>query len=636
MTATLAPVGIQDFFIAGTPATGGKLFTYAAGTNTKQNTYTDQGALTVQTNPIILNARGEPQNSMGQSVGIWLDPTLSYKFVLSPSTDTDPPTNPISTVDNINGVFTTAGITYSFQFATTVALLAAFGSGVTLPDGVIAITAGRTTADDNLGGTFRYDAGDTTTANNGGNIRVDGQNRRWYQVAPNLTVTMFGAVGTADDTAVVQAAINAAATQSVNLWFPPGIYTISTTQIALVSGVTLKGPGSGAAVIRAKAQDFTGLSMVIGTSVTDVIIDGLTFDATYSHAAAGPSSWNLLAFVTSARVWIQNCEFIGIKSLGVGVVLNGGTRIWITDNYFEMPSVVNTFSQAINISASAATPNYIKVSRNICNGTGIDSDGSFLFFDDNIVYNVKFGAGIAGGGSAVSGYAAFRDNFVYNCTGTDSNGFAVDGIQAYFPGQIISGNWCGFNGGNGILFGGNMSNVTDNICIGNGIVGAGRAGILNAYAGAAGYQNGTDSLVSGNLCYDPSGAGGTQSYGYLSASSSISGEKIYANDFDNNKTANQSIVGTSPSFIGNNYQASGSWTPGTINSGAAATTTVTVGCSLGWLAQASFSLALGTGVTIAANCSSANTVTVNITNVSGSPVTLGAGTVRVTATEPAV
>lgn len=92
----LSPLPVQKFFDNdGRPLAGGKLFTYAAGTTTKLGTFTDAVPLGANTNPIILNFRGE--------ANIWLDPTLSYKFVLAPSTDTDPPTNPIWTVDRITG-----------------------------------------------------------------------------------------------------------------------------------------------------------------------------------------------------------------------------------------------------------------------------------------------------------------------------------------------------------------------------------------------------------------------------------------------------------------------------------------------------------------------------------------------------
>ena len=71
----------------------GKLFTYAAGTSTKLATYTDSTGVTPNTNPVILDSTGQ--------ASIWLTPNVAYKFVLSPSTDTDPPTAAIRTQDQI-------------------------------------------------------------------------------------------------------------------------------------------------------------------------------------------------------------------------------------------------------------------------------------------------------------------------------------------------------------------------------------------------------------------------------------------------------------------------------------------------------------------------------------------------------
>lgn len=102
----LSPLPIQKFFDnAGRPLSGGKLFTYVPASTTKIATYQDQAG-TLNTNPIILSFRGE--------ANIWLDITKTYKFVLAPSTDTDPPTNPIWTVDNIAGALVQADITQQF------------------------------------------------------------------------------------------------------------------------------------------------------------------------------------------------------------------------------------------------------------------------------------------------------------------------------------------------------------------------------------------------------------------------------------------------------------------------------------------------------------------------------------------
>lgn len=103
-TMYLSPTPVLQFFDNnGKPLVGGLLFVYAAGTTTKQAAFTDASGLTQLPNPIILNARGEvAPSATGTSCGLWLDPTLAYKYVLAPATDTDPPTNPIwPGVDNI-------------------------------------------------------------------------------------------------------------------------------------------------------------------------------------------------------------------------------------------------------------------------------------------------------------------------------------------------------------------------------------------------------------------------------------------------------------------------------------------------------------------------------------------------------
>jgi hypothetical protein len=128
MAVSLLTSIIPEFLINGIPAVGAQLFTYAAGSTTKQATYTDATGLVAQTNPIVLNARGEPQNQAGNSVGIWLTQGLSYKFVLAPATDTDPPTAPIWTIDNVTQSLLT-GSSYSAAGGNAITLTPLPGTG---------------------------------------------------------------------------------------------------------------------------------------------------------------------------------------------------------------------------------------------------------------------------------------------------------------------------------------------------------------------------------------------------------------------------------------------------------------------------------------------------------------------------
>jgi hypothetical protein len=87
--AALTPTAKMQFFAAdGAPLVGGKLYTYTAGTTTPQTTYTDSSGGTANTNPVILDSRGE--------ANIWLG-GATYKFKLADSNDVE-----IWTVDNIS------------------------------------------------------------------------------------------------------------------------------------------------------------------------------------------------------------------------------------------------------------------------------------------------------------------------------------------------------------------------------------------------------------------------------------------------------------------------------------------------------------------------------------------------------
>lgn len=89
---------------SGDPYVGAKLFTYLAGSSTKIATTKDSAGGSNHSNPIILNSRGEPGDGAGASQAIWHAEGIDVKYVLAPSTDTDPPTSAISEWDNIGGI----------------------------------------------------------------------------------------------------------------------------------------------------------------------------------------------------------------------------------------------------------------------------------------------------------------------------------------------------------------------------------------------------------------------------------------------------------------------------------------------------------------------------------------------------
>lgn len=93
-TTVLTPWPRAQFFDSnGRPAVGYQLFTYEAGTSNKLATYTDNTTNTPNTNPIVLDYRGE--------ASIWIPPNVAYKLVFAKPDDTDPPSNPIWSVDDL-------------------------------------------------------------------------------------------------------------------------------------------------------------------------------------------------------------------------------------------------------------------------------------------------------------------------------------------------------------------------------------------------------------------------------------------------------------------------------------------------------------------------------------------------------
>jgi len=105
--ASLTPTPKQQIYGSdGAPLVGGKIYTYSAGTTTPLATYTDSGAGTANTNPIILN-------SLGQA-NIWLG-SSSYKFSVYTSADVL-----LYTVDNISAPLDSAGLATALSSPTPI------------------------------------------------------------------------------------------------------------------------------------------------------------------------------------------------------------------------------------------------------------------------------------------------------------------------------------------------------------------------------------------------------------------------------------------------------------------------------------------------------------------------------------
>ena len=185
--SALAGAGQQFLDNNGNVLTGGKLYTYAAGTTTPQTTYTSSAGGTALSNPIILDSAGRVPTGE-----IWLTMGSSYKFVLKTSTDVL-----LATWDNITGTSSnSASIVY-------------------IPAGASAVTT-------------------TVQA----------------KLRERISVFDFGATGdgVTDDTAAIQAALTYAINVDKEVFMPGGTYKTSAT-LTVTLGVCLIGEGRGNTLI---------------------------------------------------------------------------------------------------------------------------------------------------------------------------------------------------------------------------------------------------------------------------------------------------------------------------------------------------------------------------------------------------
>jgi len=218
MAVFLSPIGgagWQFFNNSGSaPLSGGKLYTYAAGTTTPLVTYTSSVGITAHTNPIVLNSGGRVPGGE-----IWLTDNVDYKFVLRTSTDVL-----IDTYDNISGIndVNASDILY------TPSGTSLFGASPITVKAALDGLSDEATGSSKVG----YDAA------TGYSTPRTVENR----LQERISVKDFGAVGdgVADDTTAIQACINYCNTNGLTVYLPAGSYKI-TDSLVLYTGAKLHG-----------------------------------------------------------------------------------------------------------------------------------------------------------------------------------------------------------------------------------------------------------------------------------------------------------------------------------------------------------------------------------------------------------
>lgn len=368
----LSPEGKQSFVTsAGVPLVGGRVYTYDAGTNTPRPTFADAAGTTPNTNPVILDARGE-------ATIFWQG---SYKVVLRDAADVI-----IWTVDNVTDPESLSN-TLRTDLAST-----ATGKGAALMGFSHTTTYGQSTAGLAL------------------------------QAFVNVKNAPFNAVGdgVADDTAAIQAAINS---RRGIIFFPTGTYKISSTIIVKEDRI-LVGAGAGAyfagggypritvlqptaSFAGTKVIDIdpanvsAGLSYIYGVAIRDMLIDciniknsnriiincaSLSNSETFDSVRVINNNSNIgLALSLSANAAALECDgltfhnfyFLQADSDGPSttplVLISAANEVSFRDSKFQRGSNPATATGSMAVQVSAATSRAVNaVTFDSCSFTGAE------------------------------------------------------------------------------------------------------------------------------------------------------------------------------------------------------------------------------------------------------------------------
>lgn len=282
--AELTPKPKMQFFdSAGIFLSGGKVYTYEAGTSTPLATYTDQTEAQENTNPVVLDVKGQ--------AAIWLG-SDSYKLVVYDSSDVLQPDGGdniqtsagladlykvgivawdplieygLYSLTNFEGeIYTslspynvgndpsTDSINWSLRPILAVSSIEDLRLTAATSAGIISVK-GYYAPGDGGGGIFYWDSLSTSTDNNGTIIKVtDVISGRWKRLYTGaVSVRWFGAKGdgTTDDTAALQAAIDFSTNISINA----GTYVCTSeltynADVTRSKGLQFIGDGSGTTI----------------------------------------------------------------------------------------------------------------------------------------------------------------------------------------------------------------------------------------------------------------------------------------------------------------------------------------------------------------------------------------------------
>jgi len=583
MAVNLSPVGgvaAQFFTNTGAVLTGGKLYTYAAGTTTPATTFTSSTGATPWTNPIVLDAAGRVSGS-GE---IWLTDGISYKFILRDSNDVL-----IATYDNITGINSNSILfTNQQQIITATANQTVFNLSISYQPGTNSLsvfvdgvnqygpgaqyaytetspTSVTFTNGLHVGAVVKF----TTSQQQGAGVTNASQityipagtgavaTNVQTKLRQTVSVQDFGAVGdgVADDTAAIVAAESYAFTNKFLLNFGNGRYKIT-------SGITLRCAfrfdKASYADLFADANDRpgfipTGLSSttfavtvqtqlgqvenlsVLGNTSSRVACRGVLFD----NVQRCEVTLVTVTGLNGCGIEVRKCwdsTFIGLSTLKCGNVTDYAVQI--TDGTGSTNECVFNHIQTeqAQVKGIYVSPNTYNCTFNVIHSEQVAGDGT------NYTHDIRGNVGCVWNSTRLTGTQVLvrlgSAGGVYNSIRVEDDAatsacqvnieYAATGYTTTMIGGEIQGNLT-------LVFGNSVDVVVSNMILGgaSNTTGNGSTGLLTllscvGYVGSLGLNNGRMTLE--NCVWSTLTTSGGNGQVFKAYNTSFSGNYTQAND----------------------------------------------------------------------------------------------------------
>jgi hypothetical protein len=316
--SALAGAGQQFFDNNGNPLSGGKLYSYEAGTTTPQTTYTSANGTTAHTNPIILDSAGRV--ATGE---IWVTAGQNYKFVLKTSVEVT-----LASWDNITGINGT-GITSD-------ASLVSF-TGFKGQIGVV-----QDLAEDEGADWIGFEQAGT------GAVAISVQDR----MRQTVSVMDFGAVGdgVTNDTAAMQAAHNTGKL----VYYPTGTYNF--TRITMTAGgITGDGKLSILRTTDTSSNDVITYTSVDPTGILINTVGGLFQNFTLLASTPTQKSAGAGIRISPANYggspnedYLTICQGLYIRNIPIGISFTFASYFTVTNCSFAFFTVAGIYTDMNN------------------------------------------------------------------------------------------------------------------------------------------------------------------------------------------------------------------------------------------------------------------------------------------------